>query len=165
VSADPLWRERLSLAAQVEKLKVERRKLREKPKNPHRSYAAKRAWKEGRQSRRVIVDPAEMPQQHDAFMSELYSDLGGEDELSTLEKSLAKRIGMLEVLIVLYQVDLATRGALTLKGKVRSTVDALYKAMDRQERIGKQLGWKRRKKEAGGSIADWMASRAKDVTP
>jgi hypothetical protein len=72
------------------------------------------------------------------------ADLGGEGELSTLEKATAGHLGDIHTTLRLLVNDLVVRGMFTPAGNPRKTYDAFLKGLDRWDRYCQRLGLKRR---------------------
>jgi hypothetical protein len=103
--------------------------------------------------------PAELREQHETFKSAIYADLGGEDELTTIAKSAVENLAQVKTLQNLFLAEIARRGIVTQKGKVRSVVEAFFKATDRHDRLARLLGLERRtKRVTAGTIEEYLAA-------
>ena len=98
----------------------------------------------------------------DELMAGIVSDLGGESELSTLERSYVRKIADLEITIRLATADIARAGLLTPGGRVRDTYSALLAGIDRFDRLAMRLGLKRRTKPAQ-TLAEVLAAHEDDT--
>jgi hypothetical protein len=76
----------------------------------------------------------------------IVADLGGEGELSTLERAYVNKIGDVEITLRLLAHDIARRGLLTPSGGVRHVFDSLLAGIDRVDRLAQRLGMRRRSK-------------------
>ncbi len=110
------------------------------------------AWK-----RQYNLLPADVRQELEQFRAQVIADLGGESELSAIKQQYVQRLAQIDTIINLVILDLNTRGLLTVKGKVRSTVDALFKAVDRYDKLAQRLGLERRTKKVPTSIEEFMS--------
>lgn len=94
--------------------------------------------------------------------AEIVVDMGGEENIPAIKKRLIDNFLVMEVIKQLMLHDIQRFGTHTIKGRVRSSVDGLFKAADRQTNIGKLLGLARQAKKADESIADWIAAQARE---
>src|SRR5262249_10134053 len=81
-----------------------------------------------------------------AFTGGIVSDLGGESELSTIERAYIDKLGDVEVTLRLLADDIASRGLLTPVGGVRRAYEQFLRGIDRWDRLAQRLGMKRRAK-------------------
>ena len=80
----------------------------------------------------------------DGFRDALVADQGGYRELTTVRQGYVERLVATEGVLRLLEGDLAQRGMLTPKGRVRSTYTAWLAALDRWDRLAQRLGLDRR---------------------
>lgn len=108
--------------------------------------------------------PMEVQEELAKFREGVIADLGGEEELSTIKSQYVLRLAQLDTIINLVVLDLNTRGLLTVKGKVRSTVEAFFKAVDRYDKLSQRLGLERTTKNVG-AIEQWLKDKkAREAT-
>ena len=88
--------------------------------------------------------PPALREAADAFALGVVADLGGEAELSTLERAYVTRLRDLEITQRVLAADLATRGVVTPAGGVRRPFAAYLAALDRFDRLAQRLGVRRR---------------------
>jgi hypothetical protein len=79
----------------------------------------------------------------DQLMMGIVADLGGESELTTLQRSYIRRLGDVEITIRLLASDIATRGLLTPAGGVRNVYGAFLAGIDRFDKLAQRIGLKR----------------------
>ena len=91
--------------------------------------------------------PADLRMTADELVDGIVSDLGGPTELSTLEKSYARKLGDTEILLRLLAADIARRGLFTPGGRVRDSYDKFLAGVQVFDRLGQRLGLKRRQKQ------------------
>lgn len=105
--------------------------------------------------------PADVREQHDAFVAEAFTDLGGEDQLSALTKGMVHHLAQTHAICILLEIDIHLRGVLNAKGQIRSTAESLLKAQAMYDRLAARLGLERRTKQvAGTTIESWIESHA-----
>jgi hypothetical protein len=102
--------------------------------------------------------PTDVQVEMEEFKNELIADLGGEAELSALKKQYVKMLAQSVCVRDLFIRDLQARGLLTLKGKMRSTVEGLFKAIDRTDKLAQRIGLERKLKKVPTSIEEFMQS-------
>ena len=101
----------------------------------------------------------EMRQRAEALRAGIVADLGGETELSTLERSYVHKLGDLEILCRLLADDLVRHGLMTPSGaSVRSAFDAYNTALATYDRYAQRLGMKRRGRRVA-NVADYIQQR------
>ena len=88
--------------------------------------------------------PAFLRDALDGFREALSADQGGDSELTTVRRGYVERLVATEGVLRLLETDLAHRGMLTAKGRVRSTYTAWLAALDRWDRLAQRLGLDRR---------------------
>ena len=96
--------------------------------------------------------PAELRERVDRLTAGILSDLGGEDELSTLERAYVGRLADVEVTLRLLAHDIAERGLLTPSGGVRRVYDQLLAGIDRWDRLTQRIGVKRRARRVSSAM-------------
>ena len=96
---------------------------------------------------RAVHHPPDLRMTADELMAGIVSDLGGEPEMSTLERSYARKLADIEVTIRLATADIARAGLLTPGGRVRDSYGALLAGIDRFDRLAMRLGLKRRSRD------------------
>ena len=131
-----------------------RRQKRTKPRpnpgiGPSRVHGADGRFLPGNQVARqsgvfAVHHPPELLEAADAFAVGVVADLGGEGELSTLERAYIARLRGLEITQTLLAADLETRGLVTPAGGVRRPFAAFLSAIDRFDRLAQRLGLQRR---------------------
>ncbi len=99
----------------------------------------------------------------DAFRSAVLSDLGGEENLTALERGLVQRVIEIQTICALLAQDIARRGVMTASGKQRSSVARLYAGIDRYQRLSHQLGLQRRAKDVSLTIEGYMAKKRAEM--
>lgn len=103
----------------------------------------------------VVLTP-ELRSALEEFRAGVLSDLGGDDNLTMLERGLVDRICEIQAICCHLAADVARRGVLTPRGRQRSSVGTLYAGIDRYQRLSAQLGLKRRAKEITDTIQDYL---------
>lgn len=114
--------------------------------------------------------PAQYRMSADELMSGVVSDLGGDDNTTTLERSYVRKLGDLEILIRLLTSDIAQKGLLTPSGRVRNVHDKLMTALGTFDRYAQRIGTGRRQKAVDTlTPAAWLervtAQRATEQEP
>jgi hypothetical protein len=66
------------------------------------------------------------------------------DELSTLEAAYVRRLSEVETVARLLASDLASRGLMTPRGRVRGTFSRWLECLDRWDRLAQRVGTDRR---------------------
>lgn len=95
----------------------------------------------------------------EAFRAGLVADQGGCSELTTIGAGYVRRLCDVEAICALMAADLAARGILTQRGRVRSTYAAFLQVIDRWDRLAQRLGIGRRERRIP-SLAEYLAQRA-----
>jgi hypothetical protein len=90
--------------------------------------------------------PADLRQKVDELRAGLIADLGGESELTTLERAYVEKLGDIDVTIRLLTSDIAVNGLLTPGGKVRHVYDKLLAGLAAFDRYAQRIGLERRAK-------------------
>jgi hypothetical protein len=91
------------------------------------------------------------------FKAAVLSDRGGSGELSAIEAARIGHLAEVETTLRLLAHDLATRGLMTGKGRVRSTFSRWLEALDRWERLAGHIGDGRRARTVP-SLAAYLAA-------
>ena len=100
--------------------------------------------------------PADLVESVDAFKANVVTDLGGEAEMSELEKSYVDKLGFLEVASRLLVSDLGRNGVILPGGRrPRESLDKLLSVIDRWDRLAQRLGMGRKTKPLPGSALEW----------
>jgi hypothetical protein len=113
---------------------------------------------------RAVHHPPDLRMTSEELVSGVVSDLGGDSELSTLERSYVRKLGDLEITIRLATSDIARAGMLTPGGRVRDSYTALLSGIDRFDRLAMRLGLKRRAKPAA-TLAEVLAAHEDEPSP
>lgn len=95
------------------------------------------------------------------FRASVIADRGGASELSTLEAAYIRRLSEVETVARLLAADLASRGLLTPRGRVRGTFSRWLECIDRWDRLAQRVGTDRRGR-AVSSLRDYLAAGAID---
>ncbi len=90
--------------------------------------------------------PADLRERVDRFAADVVADLGGADELSTLERAYIGRLADVEMMLRLLAQDIAEKGLMTPAGSVRRSYEQLLAGVDRWDRLAQRLGMRRRPK-------------------
>ena len=90
------------------------------------------------------------------FKAQVISDRGGPQELSAIEAARIGHLSEVETTLRLLAHDLASRGLMTPKGRVRSTFGKWLEALDRWERLAGNIGDGRRAR-AVPSLSAYLA--------
>lgn len=104
------------------------------------------------------VHPAEVRQSAEEVLTGVLADMGGIEEVSTLERAGAVKIRDLEILLSVLMSDMARHGVLTPAGGTRKTLDRYLGVLDRWVRVVAVLGIKRRPKSVT-DLATYLDSR------
>jgi hypothetical protein len=91
------------------------------------------------------------------FKAQVVSDRGG--ELTAIEAARIGHLAEVETTLRLLAHDLATRGLMTAKGRVRSTFSKWLEALDRWERLAGHIGDDRRARTVP-SLQDYLREAA-----
>jgi hypothetical protein len=98
----------------------------------------------------------------DEFREAVIQDRGGASELSTLEAAYVRRLAEVETVARLLAADLATRGLMSARGRVRSTFSRWLECLDRWDKLAQRVGTERRARAV--SLRDYLA-RAAETPP
>jgi hypothetical protein len=88
--------------------------------------------------------PDVLRQTVEEFREAVIRDRGGMDELSTLEAAYVRRLSEVETVARLLASDLASRGLMTPRGRVRGTFSRWLECLDRWDRLAQRVGTDRR---------------------
>lgn len=86
------------------------------------------------------IQPEGLERLADTLAAGVTADRGGEDELSTLERSYIAKLRGLDILISLMTVDVSRRGLLTPSGSVRGVFDKMLAALTVFDRYASRIG-------------------------
>jgi hypothetical protein len=100
--------------------------------------------------------PADLRLSADDLMAGIVSDLGGTDELSTLQTAYVRKLADIEITIRLLTSDIAAHGLLTPGGRVRDVYDKLLAGLGVFDRYAQRIGLERRARKVG-NIAEQLA--------
>ena len=106
--------------------------------------------------------PPDMRMSVTDFKAAVIRDRGGLAELSAIEAGRIGHLAEVEATLRLLAHDLASRGLMTNKGRVRSTFSKWLEALDRWERLAGHIGDGRRAR-AVPSLAAYIAQAAETV--
>ena len=107
------------------------------------------------------IQPAKFRMTADTLMSGVVQDLGGHSELSTLQRSYARKLGDLEITLRLLTSDIAQHGLMTPGGRVRGSYDKLLAGLATFDRYAQRLGLERRQKRVN-TPEQWLAAQVAD---
>ncbi len=113
----------------------------------------------------AVHQPPELLDSADAFAAQVLTDLGGERELSALERAYVAKLRDLEITQQLLMADIAHRGLVTPSGGVRRPFSAFLSAIDRFDRLAQRLGLKRRARKVQSAHELIRPSGARDDGP
>jgi hypothetical protein len=102
----------------------------------------------------VIALPDDIRAEHDRVRAQVYADQGGESECTEVKKKIIDRFVQVDTIVNLLINDVATRGLLTAKGRARSSVDQLFRAIDRFVRLSEKIGLERQARKVGPQTLD-----------
>jgi hypothetical protein len=103
--------------------------------------------------------PPAMQQTAADFRAAVISDRGGDEHLTAIEGAYIRRLGELEVVARLIGADLARRGLMTPKGRVRPTFNRWLEVLDRWDRYAQRLGIDRKARQVP-RLQDYLDQRA-----
>lgn len=98
------------------------------------------------------------------FRTAVTNDRGGPAELSAIEAARIGHLAEVETTLRLLVHDLASRGLMTAKGRVRSTFSKWLEALDRWERLAGHIGDGRRARTVP-SLSAYLAQAAEENDP
>lgn len=102
--------------------------------------------------------PDVLRQTVEEFRNAVIGDRGGTSELSTLDAAYIRRLSEVETVARLLAGDLASRGLMTPKGRVRSTFSRWLECLDRWDRLAQRVGTDRRSRNVTSLSAYLTAS-------
>lgn len=103
--------------------------------------------------------PAELVDAVDMFASGVVNDLGGETELTTLERAYVERLRRQELMLRCLEADIEDHGLLTPAGNVRRVFDKHQSGTATWDKLAQRLGLSRRSKAVAASPADWVVQQ------
>lgn len=89
----------------------------------------------------------------------IVADLGGDGELTTLERAYVARLMDVEVTLQLLAADMVERGLITPVGGVRRIYESFLHGVDRWDRLAQRLGLARRARRVP-TLSDYLDERA-----
>ena len=107
----------------------------------------------------AVQKPAGVVEDVEELKAAIVTDLGGESELTTLERAYVGHLGDVEVTLQLLMQDIEARGLLTPVGGVRRVYDQLLSGIDRWDKLAQRLGLKRRTKRVP-TIDEYVRQKA-----
>jgi ribosomal protein L40E len=102
--------------------------------------------------------PPDLQLSADELEAGIVADLGGLDELSTVERSYVRKLRDLHITISLLANDLARNSLLTPGGRVRDVYGAFLGGLAMFDRYAQRVGMKRRAKRV--TLDDYLDDRA-----
>jgi hypothetical protein len=110
--------------------------------------------------------PEDLRMNADELMNGIVSDMGGRDNLTTLEASYIRKIADVEITIRMLIANLANDGLFTAGGRVRDAYGQFLAGIDRFDRLAQRVGLARRARTVAPLDAVRMAvERANSETP
>jgi hypothetical protein len=106
--------------------------------------------------------PIDLRMDAEALTAGIVADLGGLDELSTLERAYVSTLGDVTTTMRLMINDMIVRGFFTPSGNPRRVCELYLSAIDRFDRLGQRVGLKRRARKVA-SLAALLASAEGDA--
>ena len=137
-------------------------------RNPDGTFASRNATALTHGGRSEQVRAAQRPGQTEAperlaeRRAAIMADLGGEQQLSQLQRDLIERYIELDTVASWLGGHLVAEGPLTAKGRTRAALSAYVTVVDRIQRVGAALGVARRPKTVPDLTA-YLASRQADL--
>jgi hypothetical protein len=101
--------------------------------------------------------PDERRADYDAFREGLFSDFGGSQRMTLLDRTKVERLAELDTLASLFMDDLKRRGILSARGRVRTSCELFLKVVDRFIRVASQLDGLDRPQSTQPSLDEFMA--------
>jgi hypothetical protein len=105
---------------------------------------------------RAEHQPIELRQNAEELTKGIVGDLGGLEELTTLERAYIQNLADVTTTMRLLVNDLTTRGMFTPAGNPRRSYELYLSAVDRFDRLGQRIGLKRRARRVNG-LAELLA--------
>jgi hypothetical protein len=112
----------------------------------------------------AVQKPAAVVEDVERMKAAITVDLGGESELTELEKAYVGRLGDVEVTLQLLMMDIEARGLLTPAGSVRKVYDQLLSGIDRWDKLAQRLGMKRRARRVP-TVGEYVTQMARRHEP
>jgi hypothetical protein len=103
------------------------------------------------------VAPAHLRQSADEMLAGLIADLGGEENLTTLQRGYCHKLRDLEIIARGLASDLANRGLVTAGGKSRSSLDRYLAVLRCWDGLAQRLGLERRARDVGLTLDAYKA--------
>ena len=97
------------------------------------------------QARGAVALPPDLRVTVDEFRNQVIRDRGGVESLTAIEAGYVRRLAELETVARLLATDIAARGLMTQKGRVRSTFSRWLEALDRWDRYAQRIGLENRR--------------------
>lgn len=92
------------------------------------------------ETRGAVALPTDLRVTVDEFRNQVIRDRGGVESLTAIEAGYVRRLAELETVARLLATDIAARGLMTQKGRVRSTFSRWLEALDRWDRYAQRIG-------------------------
>jgi hypothetical protein len=96
-------------------------------------------------------------------LAAIVRDLGGAENVSSLQLALAEQASHLLTLAEFLAADHMKRGMLTPRGRLRPTFDAYLKVCDRIDRLVQRLGIDAEKGGSPSPLAEYLSSRSSNA--
>ena len=108
------------------------------------------------------IPPAHLRASADEMLAGVITDLGGESELTTLQRAYAHKLRDCEVIARGLAADLASRGLMTAGGKPRASIDRFLAVLRTWDVLAQRLGLERRERDvSGGGLLAWVAQNTR----
>jgi hypothetical protein len=101
--------------------------------------------------------PEEVAAHEHAFKADVLADLGGADNLTAIERGYVINLVRTNTVIELIAAYLRDKGALTDRGRQRTSVATFFQAVQAYDRLAQRLGLQRRTKPYTRTIEDVVA--------
>jgi hypothetical protein len=98
-----------------------------------------------------------------SFVAQVIVDKGGEAQLTAIERARIKRLGELDVVASLIAADLARRGLLTPRGRIRGAVDKWLTTLTVFDRYCERVGAERRPKSVE-SLSEYLRRGSREAS-
>lgn len=105
-----------------------------------------------------LLDHPDIAAWHREQVAAIEADLGGEQQLTALQRAHVREAARLEVLVGALGDDLLARGVLTGKGRTRAAATLYLQALDRYLRVAQALGLQRRERPVP-TVAELLGER------
>jgi hypothetical protein len=94
----------------------------------------------------AVHQPVDIRLDSETLVEGVLRDLGGADQLPTIERGYTRHLGDAHMMLRLLLSDIAKRGAFTPSGRVRDVVAQYWAGLDRFDRFAQRLRpWRRQK--------------------